>query len=267
MIKFSFQGRTKWKRKYTSDVETLASQYYAQIGIGGIARPMVVGDRLWLFSQTPNMPPQSLNIPASETTPMNSYGRASFGGSIQSSLPPPPPNTSAMQPTRMPGFPNRLGSCNFLGNDSTAASHYDFKPESFYRQFLGNPANAGINRFSKEYLNISDTYFSSNQPKALFNKFLWSNALANKPMDRPYDMFANRYSESDSHSDAIPPKDIGSSGGIAELERVFGSNIDQRPSHSLNNGPKFGNKLNNTTIPEISDCPSEENSDVDCEQL
>ncbi|EAT46490.1 AAEL002355-PA [Aedes aegypti] len=56
-IKIWFQNRrTKWKRKYTSDVEQLASHYYSQLGIGNFARPMVVGDRLWLFSQTPNGP-------------------------------------------------------------------------------------------------------------------------------------------------------------------------------------------------------------------
>lgn len=83
----------------------------------------------------------------------------------------------------------------------------------------------------------------------------------------PFDMFANRFSESDAHAEAIPSKDIGGGGGgIAELERVFGSNIDQRPNHPLHGGSKFGNKLN-TTIHEISDCPSEDNSDVDCEQL
>lgn len=71
-IKIWFQNRrTKFKRKYTSDVETLASHYYSSIGIGGIARPMVVGDRLWLFSQPPHGTPaplQSLllnNVPPS----------------------------------------------------------------------------------------------------------------------------------------------------------------------------------------------------------
>lgn len=234
---------------------------------------MVVGDRLWLFSQTPNIPPhpQSLNIPANETAAAG-YARTSFTASGQSSVPP-PSNTPGVQSTRMPIFPNRLGACNFLGTDSsTTQPNYDFKSESFYRQFLANPSNT-VNRFNKEYLNTSDAYFSSNQPKSMFNKFLWSNAIINKPMERPYerlpfDMFANRYNDtSDTHSDTMPTKDIGGGGGgIAELERVFGSNVDQRSNHPLSSGSKFGNKLN-ATIHENSDCPSEENSDVDCEQL
>lgn len=50
-------------------METLASHYYSSLGIGGLARPMVVGDRLWLFSQPPHGAPapiQSLllnNVP------------------------------------------------------------------------------------------------------------------------------------------------------------------------------------------------------------
>lgn len=51
-IKIWFQNRrTKWKRKYTNDLELLAQQYYSHLGFGPLApRPMFVGDRLWLFN-------------------------------------------------------------------------------------------------------------------------------------------------------------------------------------------------------------------------
>ncbi|KAF2366583.1 Homeobox domain [Trinorchestia longiramus] len=49
-IKIWFQNRrTKWKRKYTNDLELLAQQYYASMGMLA-PRPMVIGDRLWLFN-------------------------------------------------------------------------------------------------------------------------------------------------------------------------------------------------------------------------
>ncbi|XP_044007656.1 homeobox protein MSH-D-like isoform X2 [Aphidius gifuensis] len=54
-IKIWFQNRrTKWKRKYTNDVELLAQQYYSSLGIPA-PRPIFVGDRLWFF----NCPGQS----------------------------------------------------------------------------------------------------------------------------------------------------------------------------------------------------------------
>ncbi|CAB4065912.1 BARHL [Lepeophtheirus salmonis] len=51
-IKIWFQNRrTKWKRKYTNDLEVLAQQYYSNMGMGLLSpRPMFVGDRLWLFN-------------------------------------------------------------------------------------------------------------------------------------------------------------------------------------------------------------------------
>ncbi|XP_077298532.1 uncharacterized protein LOC143919854 [Arctopsyche grandis] len=49
-IKIWFQNRrTKWKRKYTNDVELLAQQYYSSMGVLA-PRPMFLGDRLWIFN-------------------------------------------------------------------------------------------------------------------------------------------------------------------------------------------------------------------------
>ena len=51
-IKIWFQNRrTKWKRKYTNELELLAQQYYTNLGLFG-PRPMFVGDRLWYYEVT-----------------------------------------------------------------------------------------------------------------------------------------------------------------------------------------------------------------------
>ncbi|XP_075988445.1 uncharacterized protein LOC142984592 [Anticarsia gemmatalis] len=56
-IKIWFQNRrTKWKRKYTNDIELLAQQYYSSLGIVS-PRPMFVGDRLWIFNYPNRVPP------------------------------------------------------------------------------------------------------------------------------------------------------------------------------------------------------------------
>ncbi|XP_063886731.1 homeobox protein MSH-C-like [Scylla paramamosain] len=57
-IKIWFQNRrTKWKRKYTNDLEVMAQQYYSALGLLS-HRPMVVGDRLWLFNYPMGHPNQ-----------------------------------------------------------------------------------------------------------------------------------------------------------------------------------------------------------------
>lgn len=85
----------------------MASQYYAQIGIGGLARPMVVGDRLWLFSQSPNVSHPQPILPPNEATTFRSFGSTQSVPHAGASMP--------IQSPRMPVFPNRLAQCNFLG--------------------------------------------------------------------------------------------------------------------------------------------------------
>ena len=46
--------RTKWKRKYANDLETMAQQYYNSLGLAG-SRPMLIGDRLWIFNSPHEM--------------------------------------------------------------------------------------------------------------------------------------------------------------------------------------------------------------------
>ncbi|XP_066149333.1 homeobox protein MSH-D-like isoform X2 [Euwallacea fornicatus] len=61
-IKIWFQNRrTKWKRKYTNDLEFLAQQYYSSLGIL-TPRPIFVGDRL--FFNYPNQAGPSSAVPA-----------------------------------------------------------------------------------------------------------------------------------------------------------------------------------------------------------
>ncbi|XP_072752288.1 uncharacterized protein [Anoplolepis gracilipes] len=60
-IKIWFQNRrTKWKRKYTNDVELLAQQYYSSLGIP-TPRPIFVGDRLWFFNY-PGQPQPGVSL-------------------------------------------------------------------------------------------------------------------------------------------------------------------------------------------------------------
>lgn len=88
--------RTKFKRKYTSDVETLASHYYSSLGIGGIARPMVVGDRLWLFSQPPHGPPAPLQSLLLNNVPPAPQHMSSIHPSVLTRNYAPPPGSTGI---------------------------------------------------------------------------------------------------------------------------------------------------------------------------
>lgn len=249
---------------------------------------MVVGDRLWLFSQTPSAANHPQSMIANNSMALRGYGAnqplpSSNCSSSTSAA------STALPPQIPPIFGNHLPSANYLNQEHTM-SGYDFnKSETFYRQFLTTQQSkygSAIlpNKFTKDYRNPSDNnYLSANHhSKTLINKLFWSNEFANKPtMDTnyeklrfPYDAFINGYNGEQSNTvdqniNAINTDIAATSeiSGIAELERVFGSN--DKCGQSFNSDTKFNKKLENKQnngAQDNSDCFSED-SDVDCERL
>ncbi|KAK7080524.1 hypothetical protein SK128_009253 [Halocaridina rubra] len=123
-IKIWFQNRrTKWKRKYTNDLELMAQQYYSALGILS-PRPMVVGDRLWLFNYHVGHPNQhtvgfhgnSLPVPS----PLPTHGLPHIPGHCLPSLPLPSSLVSshADRPIIHPNPINPLADRHVIGGSS-----------------------------------------------------------------------------------------------------------------------------------------------------
>ncbi|XP_022257617.1 homeobox protein ceh-19-like [Limulus polyphemus] len=113
-IKIWFQNRrTKWKRKYTNDLEIMAQQYYQSLGVY-TTRPMFIGDRLWLFGYPPGVP----NPPSSS---MYCLGQLppylpSCAGSFSTTRPSPILDPSGLSPISPPT--NSLGPTGLRGPTS-----------------------------------------------------------------------------------------------------------------------------------------------------
>ncbi|KAI4467013.1 homeobox protein emx-related [Holotrichia oblita] len=109
-IKIWFQNRrTKWKRKYTNDIEILAQQYYSSMGIL-TPRPIFLGDRLWFFNypgqssvaNVPSMLPSIMPIPTSSQIvspqlPLSASQSCSNYSSYVDLREPPPETSPIMQ--------------------------------------------------------------------------------------------------------------------------------------------------------------------------
>ncbi|XP_037818421.1 pituitary homeobox 1 isoform X1 [Lucilia sericata] len=252
-IKIWFQNRrTKWKRKYTADVETLASHYYAQLGIGGLARPMVVGDRLWLFSQTPAGPaplqsimlnsPAPANTPASAIAPLAATQLRAYPGSaiMQPSI----ANASVIESARNAilsrGQPLNYALPSYLTPRSPASS--------------SSTSNLSSSPRYLDYAAASSLYQSSPAPSDSYLQMKY-NVLNNLTMPEP----------------ESPP----TSNGLAELERVFGDTNANFLEHKSLNGEKGGNKtdfgFNGLAVTQRSVKTGHETdsecSDIDCEQI
>lgn len=238
-------------------METLASQYYAQIGIGGMARPMVVGDRLWLFSQTPNgpAPVQSMmlnNTPALPIPPLRGFPSTPNSPILDSAR-----NAllSRGQPLNygisksMPPFPMQTPFLNRL------SPH--FKP---YDTFMAN-------KF-QQTAPLSPHFPSKPNHFAKFNNRN-NNFYGNSICDDSDSYIQLKYSTQNGPFGAIGsdgsalPNETTTTNGIAELERAFGDR------NSILDPLKTEKGLNGRLKDEYPDNGSDDasTSDIDCEEI
>ncbi|XP_050094100.1 ventral anterior homeobox 1 [Anopheles aquasalis] len=257
-IKIWFQNRrTKWKRKYTADVESLASHYYTQLGIGSFARPMVVGDRLWLFSQTPNgpTPVQSLllNGPVPNAGPpaLSQHGGPAPSGRPYAGL---VNNGSAIHPYSTVARTVTGTAANYLHKLSPAAQPQPRMSATLaLRPLIGNGADF-----------LEAGYYGPGPAPRYNQPQLIGSSSAMLPV-----------------TEGGPAGSGNSSSGIADLERAFGnpSSMIESLSSTSSVGPATGTAellarghadyINN------NDCTSKDNaiqedessSDIDCEEL
>lgn len=217
-------------------MESLASQYYAQIGIGGLARPMVVGDRLWLFSQTPSgpAPVQSMILNNSPTMPI-------------------PPLHPSMR-----GFPSSsnspimdMSSRGSLIPRSQPMPYGMAKPLSPYSSI---PNAAFVNRMSPHF-----------KPYDTFKYHRSSGALRNMEYQsaKPSLYKTDTVTEQSYYQLKYAPSGcgtaIGQSNGLAELEKAFGGERNQ-----LMDGSKAGESI---LKEERRECDDESSSEIDCEEI
>lgn len=250
---------------------------------------MVVGDRLWLFSQNPSNP--AANRPMMPNNSNNNAAVPNRFHNFDSTQMVSMPNTSAsMPPVQMPMFGNYLPPCNFLTTpsaDTMTNIGGNYRTDTLYSDYLSSQQAKHLpispNGFHKDYRSFGGNYASPNASKTLLNKLFWSNGFANRPADT-----GNSFERLTFVGDAFPTNGYTSattdgngsvasahqdyakeSGGIAELERVFG--LNDKCKQSLLSGTAAKNDAvnevqSNGIAGDCTDCYSE-TSDVDCERL
>uniref|UniRef100_A0A182LUL1 Homeobox domain-containing protein n=1 Tax=Anopheles culicifacies TaxID=139723 RepID=A0A182LUL1_9DIPT len=259
-IKIWFQNRrTKWKRKYTADVESLASHYYSQLGIGSFARPMVVGDRLWLFSQTPNgpTPVQSLllNGPqpgASSATPHH-------------------PTLGMQHPAAIRTYPGLAGSIPM-----NASPNFATRPGMTPGAYITTINSAGPGGFLHKIPSISPQNRLAQplglRPGDVIEGAYYSSAGIAGPKFNPNELVNGGLLATDNNSS-----------GIADLERAFGnpsnmieslttsSAADPSTICSTRVGSKKGtDMMNNNECTSKDGLPGSDldsSSEIDCEEI
>lgn len=218
----------------------MASHYYAQLGIGGLARPMVIGDRLWLFNQTPNGPAPVQSVLLSSTPSMSSYYPASRPYSVNGAAPP-----------------------NLMDSARSALIA------------RGQPLNYGLNKpmipfsapvksfdsYSNMRLNSRYDYPSTSGRPNILNNLRYPHHFINSDGSSIADdrLYLEKYGMTGN-------TDLPVSNGLAELEKAFG---DRTPILAENDNDK-PSAINTTKVHKIKTEQTDENScssEIDCEML
>lgn len=157
-IKIWFQNRrTKWKRKYTNDIELLAQQYYSSLGIVS-PRPMFVGDRLWVFNYPNRIPATQQQQWLKSLAPSQTVDRNVFRSLPKPDIPPfyiPVPGT----------FPNERIATNLDRNYLTGSVNVKIPAQNrlLPREVYNNMATAQrtMDAYKNNILNHANTQESN----------------------------------------------------------------------------------------------------------
>ncbi|XP_052897676.1 homeobox protein Hox-D3 [Anopheles moucheti] len=262
-IKIWFQNRrTKWKRKYTADVESLASHYYSQLGIGSFARPMVVGDRLWLFSQTPNGPTPVQSLLLNGPQPGTS------------SASPHHPALGMQHPAAIRPYSGLAGSIPINANPNFAT-----RPGMTPGAYITTINSSGPGAFLHKIPSPSPQHRLA-QPLGL--RPLSSGELIEGAYYSAAGIAGPKFNPNELVNGGLLATDSNSS-GIADLERAFGNPSNMIDSLTTSNvaessiicstragGKKGTDIINNNECPGKDGLPGSEqdsSSEIDCEEI
>uniref|UniRef100_A0A1A9WMY0 Homeobox domain-containing protein n=1 Tax=Glossina brevipalpis TaxID=37001 RepID=A0A1A9WMY0_9MUSC len=268
-IKIWFQNRrTKWKRKYTADVETLASHYYAQLGMGGLARPMVVGDRLWLFSQTPTGPAPIQSIMLSNNTPSIGTPGSLASTHLRSYSSPPgliasPPQSSSAISNSNSVIESARNALLSRGQPLNFTLPYGKVPIS--STFLTQRSSTNSHLTAPSSLSTSSSS-SASSASSLPSRFMDYYQTQQQPLNTDsylhfkYNVLQNLPLTDINETDTLTPP---TTNGLAELQRVFGDANANFLEHKTLNTEYGFNALGQThSTHSDSEC-----SEIDCEQI
>uniref|UniRef100_A0A1B0AXD0 Uncharacterized protein n=1 Tax=Glossina palpalis gambiensis TaxID=67801 RepID=A0A1B0AXD0_9MUSC len=245
------------------DHETLASHYYAQLGMGGLARPMVVGDRLWLFSQTPTGPTPIQSIMLNNNTPAigttgglaNTHLRA-YGSppGLIAQHPPPPPSAISAPSSVIESARNALLS---RGQPLNFTLPYGKIPVSSNFLTQRSSPNAHLMASSP-----SSSSSSSSLPSRFIDYYQSQPTLnTDSYLHFKYNVLQNLPLTDVNETDTMTPP---STNGLAELQRVFGDANANFLEHKSSLSTDYGFNALGQTHNSQSDS---ECSEIDCEQI